>query len=324
MIKISIVVPIYNVEKYLKKCLDSILSQTYKNIELILVDDGSPDGCGEICDEYSLTNKCIKVIHQKNSGLSAARNAGLKIATGDYVMFVDSDDTIINTACEELVNIIKDQSPDLICYNFRKVDSDGCTLDSDFYCTEDTKIVIKLDANAAIKDNIFRKHIRYEATSKIYKMSVAKKIEFPVGMYAEDFATFYKFLSVSSNILYYDRNIYNYFVRSNSIMGSKSVKLYKDIYAIENEFYEFCKTCNLDKTTLKKLDNNYFKSMIKIYSKLCISKNDKADNMVPMVYDKICQVNSANLSLKLKILKICFVLFKNSAAMFFAKIYKGL
>ena len=325
MIKISIIVPIYNVEKYLKKCLDSILSQTYKNIELILVDDGSPDNCGKICDEYASKNKFIKVIHQKNAGLSAARNAGLKIATGDYVMFIDSDDTIIETACEELVGIIEKRSPDLICYNLRKVDSNEDTLDSGFYCIDDTKNISEFDVSSAIKDNIFRKHIRYEATSKIYKISIAKQIGFPIGMYAEDFATFYKFLSISSKILYYDRNIYNYFVRSNSIMGSKSVKLYKDVYKIENEFYKFCKNCNLDEKTSKKLESNYFKSIIKIYSKLCTAYDvEKDDNLISDVYDSIHQVKSYMLPLNLKFLKMFFTLLGKNAAIIFSKIYKNL
>ena len=89
---VSIVVPIYNVEKYLKKCIDSIINQTYKNIEIILVDDGSTDNCGKICDEYTKTDNRIVVIHKKNGGLSDARNAGLDIAKGKYIAFVDSDD----------------------------------------------------------------------------------------------------------------------------------------------------------------------------------------------------------------------------------------
>ena len=92
--KVSIIVPIYKVEKYLNRCIDSILNQTYKNIEVILVDDGSPDRCGAICDNYSKIDKRIKVIHKKNEGLAEARNAGIKIATGEYISFVDSDDFI--------------------------------------------------------------------------------------------------------------------------------------------------------------------------------------------------------------------------------------
>ena len=91
---ISVIVPIYNVEKYLPKCLDSLVGQSYPNLEIILVDDESPDRCGEICDEYAKSNKNIKVLHQKNQGVSAARNNGVKISTGEYISFVDPDDFI--------------------------------------------------------------------------------------------------------------------------------------------------------------------------------------------------------------------------------------
>ncbi|OUQ56652.1 hypothetical protein B5E58_10530, partial [Tyzzerella sp. An114] len=92
--KISVIVPIYNVEKYLNRCVDSIINQTYKNLEIILVDDGSPDNCGKICDEYAKKDNRIKVVHKENGGVSSARNVGLNIATGDYIGFVDGDDWI--------------------------------------------------------------------------------------------------------------------------------------------------------------------------------------------------------------------------------------
>ena len=322
---ISIIVPVYNTENYLEKCLYSLVNQTYKNIEIIIIDDESPDNSMNIIQKFVLADNRVKVISQKNQGLSGARNTGINNANGDYIMFIDSDDTIIETACEELVGIIEKRSPDLICYNLRKVDSNEDTLDSSFYCIDDTKSISEFDVSGAIKDNIFRKHIRYEATSKIYKISIAKQIGFPIGMYAEDFATFYKFLSISSKILYYDRNIYNYFVRSNSIMGSKSVKLYKDVYKIENEFYKFCENCNLDEKTSKKLESNYFKSIIKIYSKLCTAYDvEKDDNLISDVYDSIHQVKSYMLPLNLKFLKMFFTLLGKNAAIIFSKIYKNL
>lgn len=101
--KVSVIVPIYKVEKYLKKCLDSIINQTYKNLEIILIDDNSPDSCGEICDEYAIKDNRIIVIHQKNKGLSCARNSGLDIATGEYIAFVDSDDYLNITMIEKMM-----------------------------------------------------------------------------------------------------------------------------------------------------------------------------------------------------------------------------
>lgn len=102
-VKFSVIVPIYNVEKYLRKCIDSILKQTYRNFELILVDDGSPDECPNICDEYAKNDKRIKVIHKENEGLVAARNTGIKEAVGDYICYVDGDDWISEVLLETVL-----------------------------------------------------------------------------------------------------------------------------------------------------------------------------------------------------------------------------
>lgn len=105
--KLSVIVPVYKVEPYLRRCLDSILTQKYVPMEIILVDDGSPDSCGKICDEYACIYNNVKVIHQRNAGLSAARNSGLKIATGDYISFVDSDDSILPGMYEEMIAMLE-------------------------------------------------------------------------------------------------------------------------------------------------------------------------------------------------------------------------
>ena len=110
---ISVVVPIYNVENYIKKCVDSILSQTYKNLEIILVDDGSPDNCPQICDEYAQKDNRIKVIHKENGGLSDARNAGIDISKGKFITFIDSDDYIEKDYVEVLYNSIKENASDM-------------------------------------------------------------------------------------------------------------------------------------------------------------------------------------------------------------------
>ena len=114
---VSVIVPIYKVEKYLGKCVDSIINQTYKNLEIILVDDGSPDNSGKICDEYAKKDNRIKVIHKENGGLSSARNAGLDVATGEFIAFVDSDDRIHLDFVEKLYRAIKEENADIAsCY----------------------------------------------------------------------------------------------------------------------------------------------------------------------------------------------------------------
>lgn len=118
--KISIIVPIYNVEKYLPRCIASLLEQTLSDIEIILVDDESPDNCPQLCNDYAKKDNRIKVIHKKNEGLGYARNSGLDIAKGEYVMFVDSDDTIEKDSCSHLYNIAKVYDADIVCGNFNK------------------------------------------------------------------------------------------------------------------------------------------------------------------------------------------------------------
>ena len=115
MPKISIIVPIYNVEKYLDKCVSSILNQTFTDFELLLVDDGSPDRCGEMCDEYAKKDSRVKVIHRKNGGLSAARNSGIDAACGKYIGFIDSDDYIEENMYEHLYDVITKYDADIAC-----------------------------------------------------------------------------------------------------------------------------------------------------------------------------------------------------------------
>ena len=139
MSKVSIVVPIYNVEKYLKQCIESIINQTLQDIEIILVDDGSPDNCPQICDEYAKKDSRIKVVHKKNGGLSSARNAGIEVATGDFIGFVDSDDYIELDMYEKMYNIAKENHVDFVVSDYYKVSDKG-------------KIITTIDMNEGIYD----------------------------------------------------------------------------------------------------------------------------------------------------------------------------
>ena len=125
MDKITVIIPVYNVEKYLKEAIEATINQTYKNLEIILVDDGSTDSSGKICDEYAKKDNRIKVIHQENRGMSGARNVGLECATGKYIMFSDSDDTFELNACEKLYNFIEKTNADYVVGNYTNMDEDG-------------------------------------------------------------------------------------------------------------------------------------------------------------------------------------------------------
>lgn len=147
MKKVSVIIPVYNVENYIEECLNSVINQTYKNLEIILVDDGSPDGSGKICDEYAIKDERIKVIHKENGGLSSARNVALDIATGDYVAFVDSDDYVDENTFSQAVESLEQTEADVCMFSHRAVTENGevdykLPLDKSVYEKEEIKNVI--------------------------------------------------------------------------------------------------------------------------------------------------------------------------------------
>lgn len=320
--KISIIVPVYMVQNYLSNCINSLINQTYKNIEIILVDDGSRDASGKICDKFAKNDKRIKVIHKKNGGLSSARNDGIKIATGDYIMFVDSDDTLNLKACEQLNNIIKKTNADIVCFNFRHVNSDGSeNLKYNNYSLSNTGIVTKFTYEQALSDNIRRHKIRYEATSKIYKRKVANSCLFPNGLLAEDFAVFYIFLKNAKKIVHYDMQLYNYLHRETSIMGKKNRKLYKDIYITEKKFYlEVNNICKKEEDKIVN-DNRHLKILLKIYAKIYSVTDDL--NIQDELINDINKMNKNRINIKIKFLYYIFKINKKIFVLLFNKFYKN-
>ena len=206
---ISVIVPVYNVEPYIAECIESIQNQTYKNLEIILVDDGSKDNSGDICDQYASYDERIKVIHQENGGLSAARNAGIEVAKGDYIAFVDSDDYIGQTMYEDLLHLLKEHSLDMIgCSVFR--DKSGTIIEG---CNDEQLEIYE-------KDDALRLAMHDEFTSvwnKLYKQDIVKDIRFPVGRKFEDSATSYLYVANANRVGHINRCYYYYRVNPNSI-----------------------------------------------------------------------------------------------------------
>ena len=216
---ISVIVPIYKVEPYLDRCVRSIVGQTYENLEIILVDDGSPDNCPDICDDWAAKDSRIRVIHKENGGLSDARNAGLEIATGAYIAFVDSDDWV---------------SPDFVNAMHRAVQKSGaeiaaCDVQISFGETEpdayNQETAIRIcSAEEAIGDILKGKGFRAVAWNKLYKRSLLEKERYPVGKYHEDEFLTYRILAKADKLVYVDCPLYAYFQRPGSIMNSVSMK----------------------------------------------------------------------------------------------------
>lgn len=211
---ISIIVPVYNVEQYLKRCIDSLIYQTYQNIEILLIDDGSPDCCGEICDEYARMDNRIVVVHKPNGGLSDARNKGLDIAKGEYVMFVDSDDWIELNTCQELVRIAVEEDADLISFGVKNVYDNGVVEECPVSLkgAQSTKECIKALIYKIKEYGVFN-----FACNKIFHKSLLCNFNFTTGRLAEDQGTTYKLFHIAKNPYICDKFYYNYYQRVGSI-----------------------------------------------------------------------------------------------------------
>lgn len=209
---ISIIVPVYKVEKYLEKCVKSILKQTYTNLEIILVDDGSPDKCGQLCDELAKTDDRIKVFHKENGGLSDARNYGVERANGEYIGFVDSDDYIHECMYEELYKAIKKSGTSIAECGVTRVYKN--TLRPHY---EGGDYFLVLDREGYLKEYLENKRLYGSAWCKLIHKDLAKKIKFPIGKIYEDAFYTLELLKIVDRYTLISGNYYYYYIRENSI-----------------------------------------------------------------------------------------------------------
>lgn len=240
--KICVVVPVYNVEKYVKKCIESIIAQSYSNIEVIIVNDGSTDNSLKVCIESSKDDKRFKVVSKQNGGLSDARNYGMKFCTCKLITFIDSDDYISKDYIKNLYELMLKYNADISCTNY-----------INFY--EDNSFGKKIKHNRekvfssqdAIIDVLYQKNIANSAWGKLYKYELFKGILFPKGKLCEDLGTFYKLFEKASIIAYSTSQDYFYLQRKTSIMGSKFNEKKLDALEFANDIYK-----KYSKTKIKK------------------------------------------------------------------------
>lgn len=246
---ISIIVPVYNVEKYLERCVNSILNQTYKNFELILINDGSTDGSPQICERYTQMDDRIILIHKKNGGLSDARNTGLKIAKGEYVTFVDSDDLIAPNALQLLITYS-------VTYNCDVVISTKITsFDQACDCVDaHVNNSIKVDSFEAEKI-IFCENTRWEAWGTLYKANVVKGEMFPLGKLYEDLALVPLLILKANRVCFIDAPIYYYFRRVGSIMDVSKTRVAEDLLEICKQLIKEMNAAIEDKKTLNNINS---------------------------------------------------------------------
>lgn len=232
---ISIIIPIYKVEPYLRRCLDSIVNQTYTNLEIILVDDGSPDGCPHICDEYAAKDNRIVAIHKKNGGLSDARNAGLDICKGEYISFIDSDDWVDEKYIEILLDLAIKENADIAI---------GENIQTSGICNKLNNISKTqiYSSKEALYHLFTHNHIAFTIScGKLYKKELFSNLHFPIGKFHEDEFTTYILLYRSKEIVYTNRILYYYFRHSNSITGNRHPW---DVLEVFEQRYLFFKNKN--------------------------------------------------------------------------------
>lgn len=212
---ISIIVPVYNVEKYIDRCINSLIKQTYKNIEIILVDDESPDRCPQICDEYAKIDSRIKVIHKKNGGLSDARNVGLNTVTGEYIAFVDSDDWVEPDFIETLYRNAKEENADISIIGYALVWDNGrkkSNSNNDAYYV--------FGKETAIRELLVQRKFNCMVCQKMYKRKIFETVRFPVGKLYEDVAVSLPTFLRADKVVVCGSTGYNYFQRNDSIVNS--------------------------------------------------------------------------------------------------------
>ncbi len=229
---VSVIIPIFNVEKYLSRCVDSVLAQTHQNLEIILVDDGSQDDCPTLCDEYAFKDERIKVIHKENGGLSDARNAGIDIAKGEWLTFVDSDDAISPIFIERLLGCVTEKGLKLAQCGYTRFELE--------LPNEVNVLKTSLVNSKEIIENIDTA-TNTAAWNKIYHRSLFNSVKFPFGKIHEDVATTYKLFYQCESVGLLDGGLYYYFHNPDSITTSK-IKLNKldliDAYKEQTEFFK--------------------------------------------------------------------------------------
>lgn len=228
---VSVIVPVYKVEAYLERCVNSILNQTYRNFELILVDDGSPDHCPELCDECAKKDSRIKVIHKPNGGVSDARNVGMDEAKGDYITFVDSDDWVLPQYIEELVRLIRE--------NNSQVSVCCCALVTQ-EINHEQKVVLKekvFDKVQALETMLYQRHFDTSAWGKMYLGKVIQKYRFPVGKRMEELGIIYRVLMDCESVAWTKQKLYCYYQNESSLTHQGfRVDLLDGIELIDEQF----------------------------------------------------------------------------------------
>ena len=284
----SIIVPVYNVEKYLSECIDSILRQTFTDYELILVDDGSKDESGKICDQYAEKDNRIKVIHKENGGLSDARNFGTAASNGKYIIYIDSDDYISDDKFLQIIHEKSANESDIICYKFKKYFESSKTFSK---CAFAFPGLQKIDGFAQRINYLVKNDAFYcSAWSKAIKASLLKEnnIEFEKGLLGEDQEWYYHVLLKAKSVDGVDKDFVVYRQRENSITSSWKMKNLTDCIYIIDKWYNQVLDAEIGEESREALLN----SIAKLYCNLLIGYTNFTDKNKKVYFSKLKQLSA--------------------------------
>lgn len=285
---ISIIIPVYKVEEYLEKCIESVLKQTYTNLQIILVDDGSPDNCGKICDEYAKKDSRIEVIHKVNGGLSDARNVGIAKAKGKYIGFVDSDDYIKEDMYEILINLIKEYDADVSICNLYDV------IDGKEYIRNNENGIQEYSRLEILKEVLLDKNIQSYAWNKLYKKELFDEIKYPIGKKYEDIGTTFYVFEKCNKIVVTSKPEYYYLKRSDSLVNNVTESTVLDYTDIIIQRYLYTQK-NIEK--LRKYNNYYLaKTLITAHNdiELLGSISEKMQEKYKELYNLVYNIMKKN------------------------------
>ena len=297
MLMVSIIVPVYNVESYLERCITSILNQTYKSFELILVDDGSTDKSSFICDDYAKKDNRTVVVHKKNGGLSSARNAGLDIARGGYISFVDGDDYLDNSFIEKLLNSLILSNSDIAVCGYQKVKNNQYVA---HVTIEKEKMILK--SNDFVELSLTKYPLGVLACNKIYKKELFDNLRYPLNKYHEDEYLFHKLIDKASKTIIIKDVLYFYEQRNTSIMHNRSYKHLKD--SVEANVDRLCYYLNTNNNQLIRLS---MMGLIASSFELRKLNREKAKETINKCKTQIKRVNEPALGLKKYLFSRCYL-----------------
>lgn len=288
---VTIIVPVYNVEKYIIECVDSLISQTYKNIEIILVDDGSKDGSGAICDDYAILDARIKVIHKQNEGLGFARNTGLKVARGKFVTFIDSDDKADADLVEKLINGIHEADCDTCIGGFKRILENNTIsfeekYDKEVYIGKDVydKLFARMLGSAPDRHDA----IRMSVWNVMYSMDIIRKykIEFPSErvFISEDIIWDSEYYKYAKKACVISSTAYNYRVTPGSLTQKYKTDMLEKICVLYNEM---CNRLSYDEIKIIRLQRQFFVNLRSCIKQECFSISHKSDKEMRVAIKEI-------------------------------------